>query len=259
MRYAKVGRWTLLYAEAAKLAKLTNLTKIVCRCDCGTVRAVVFGSLKRKHKGSRSCGCILKESRTGISSHPLYYKWHQMLDRCENPSNTSWKNYGQRGIKVCERWRNFVNFCADIGEKPDGLTLERIDNDGDYCPENCRWASRKEQADNTRRNWLFTFQGETLNLKQWCKRLCVPYDRTKQRLYLGWSFEDAVSIPVSIPSERKHTPETIQKMSDAHRGIPSPMLGKKHTPETIQKISDARREAWKRRRAQKLIADIDNV
>lgn len=87
----------------------------------------------------------------GLSYHPLHAVWLKMLDRCRRPSNPDYKNYGGRGISVCERWQSFPNFLADMGERPEGMTLERKDNDGDYCPSNCVWATRKQQRANQRR------------------------------------------------------------------------------------------------------------
>jgi hypothetical protein len=105
-----------------------------------------------------------------------------MIQRCYNPNRDGYKNYGGRGIKVCERWHIFENFYNDVGDCPEGLTLDREDNNKDYAPENCRWATNKEQSNNTRRNHRVTYKGETKTLSQWAQDLGI----NKSKLRRDW-------------------------------------------------------------------------
>jgi hypothetical protein len=132
----------------------------LCICDCGK-QTTVRGAVLRRND-TRSCGCSMDESKTKHGHiwryngkryrSPTYISWAGMLTRCRNSKQRSYAEYGGRGIAVCERWLAFENFLADMGERPPGLTLDRIDNDGGYEPGNCRWATTKEQRANQRRH-----------------------------------------------------------------------------------------------------------
>ena len=119
-----------------------------CRCDCGKTKLIPGGSLRSG--STKSFGCYHSQQYHHRSKTPIWNCWKNMLQRCYNPKNPCYKNYGGRGIIVCDRWKEFVNFLADMGERPAGMSLDRINNDGNYEPGNCRWATRKQQSQNRR-------------------------------------------------------------------------------------------------------------
>lgn len=125
----------------------------------------------------------------------MYNTYHHMKRRCLDATNPAYANYGGRGIEVCQRWlqpngRGLHNFLTDMGERPDGMTLERIDNNKGYNPENCKWASRTAQNNNTRSNRVITFHGKTLTLSQWAKETGIKRSTLAQRFYVyNWSIE----------------------------------------------------------------------
>lgn len=134
--------------------------KWLCQCDCGTRKIVLIGNLRSG--GTQSCGCMRIEKaervRHGHTSKghgrqtPTYGSWHAMNSRCRNPKATGYERYGGIGVTICDRWLVFETFLADMGERPEGTTLDRIDNDGNYEPGNCRWATYKQQAENKHPN-----------------------------------------------------------------------------------------------------------
>lgn len=176
-----------------------NLTWI-CKCDCGNT-AIVKGSLL-KRGATKSCGCLNKEAlleanRThGMTGTKIRGVWYTMVRRCTDPNVKSYPSYGGRGIRVCDKWMKFAGFYEDMGGTyQKGLTLDRKDNDGDYCKDNCQWTTPKAQANNTRANKILIVKGEELTLAQACEKYGVPYGRTKARLLSGWADEDAIFIP----------------------------------------------------------------
>ena len=135
----------------------------------------------------------------GMYRTPEYKAWQGMKDRCFNPNHKRYSDWGGRGITVCDRWLNFKNFLADMGVKPTPKhSIDRIDNDGDYCPDNCRWATKAEQGNNRRSNRFITINDVTLTIVQWEKKMGFNKNIIWQRLEDGWSEYDAVMTPVQV-------------------------------------------------------------
>ena len=175
-----------------------------CRCDCGVDRIVQAGDLVAGK--TKSCGCLSAEIAKEKRIHPkhLHYEldvWKTMIQRCTNQNSASFTRYGARGIRVADRWvgrDGFRNFIADMGNRPSAdYSIDRIDNDGDYEPVNCRWATRTEQSNNTRTNRKLTFQGETKTLADWSRCLGMNYYTLHTRLRHGWSDHDTLNTPVN--------------------------------------------------------------
>src|SRR5260370_8449908 len=179
-----------------------------CKCDCGNMALVIGYNLRAGL--TTSCGCLRREKTIArFTTHGKtaggrrgreFYLWNQMIQRWENPKAKGYGRYGGRGIKVCKRWHAFTNFLADMKDRPSPQhTIERIDNNGDYTPVNCVWATRTRQANNRRSNRLILFRGRRLTLRQIAEETnCVISWRTlRARVFeLGWSVEHALTQPV---------------------------------------------------------------
>lgn len=184
----------------------TRQWRSLCQCACGNSVQITVPNNALKSGNTRSCGCFQKarqlqgvtrhgHTRHGKACSRTYQSWKDMLRRCNVPGTTNYDNYGGRGIRVCEAWRQFETFLVDMGQCPDGLTIERIDSNGHYEPGNCRWATPKEQARNKCTNHVVTYKGVTACLKDVCKAFGLPYERVKSRLRRGCSVELAFDAP----------------------------------------------------------------
>lgn len=162
-----------------------------CVCDCGEVKRVSSSKLKSGH--TKSCGCYNRDLRIaaltkhGMVGTPVYRSWAGMKNRCTNANDPHWPRYGGRGISVCERWlESFSNFYEDMGDSPfAGAEIDRIDNNGNYSPDNCRWATRAEQSRNRRSNIVLEYQGLKMCLAEWSRYTGIHYCVIKKRYLRG--------------------------------------------------------------------------
>jgi len=184
-----------------------------CRCDCGNQKMIIGSRLSSGV--TKSCGCLANElTRKRLFKHgksansdPTYQSWSNMLRRCYNKKNIAYERYGGRGIKVCSNWKNnFVLFLDDMGERPEGLTLERIDNDGNYTPENCKWATRKEQGNNKTNNILITDNSVTKTQSGWASAIGISPAHFKYHYDKGRNIEKIQSIIKMNKLPRTHCP-----------------------------------------------------
>lgn len=175
----------------------------LCQCECGNAKAIRAHSLRIGR--TKSCGCIGKtfHKTHGMEHTQIYNTWAQMLARCNNPNSTSYPRYGARGIKVCERWKAFENFYADMGDKPEGKTLDRIDGTKGYKPGNVRWADKKQQARNRVGTKFLMWEGKPTPMAEVAELSGVKRKAFESRIRLGMSVEDAVK---NIRYTRWNTP-----------------------------------------------------
>lgn len=167
-----------------------------CQCDCGKIINTRLNSLRNGHV--RSCGCLLSEGNNvkhGMSKSKEYQTWIRIKERCGKITHPDYYLYGARGIIVCDRWLNsFDNFLLDMGFRPEGKSsLDRIDNNGNYDPSNCRWADIYTQARNKRCNIFYEFNGKNMCLSDWANKLGINPSSLRERL-TKWSLEKSLSI-----------------------------------------------------------------
>lgn len=197
----RFGRWAVL-AQRKRLAQSTN-SRWLCKCDCGT-RKIVYGP-QLTGGGSKSCGCFRAEEAakralihghtTGNNYSKEWSSWHSMRQRCLNPRHPSYRYYGGRGITICARWSNFEKFLADIGNRPSpSHSLDRINNNGNYTPKNCKWSDKKEQGRNRRTCVYLTHKGKTKTIAEWAAILGIDWSSMKHRS-IKWGACDRTFSP----------------------------------------------------------------
>lgn len=197
----RFGRLTVVgRAENAK----DGHARWLCKCDCGNTTVVGGNDLKKGT--SRSCGCLridkvdemVRINTTHGKSHSkLYTVWSNMLQRCNNPNDPEYVRYGGRGISVCDEWQHsfedFYSWAMASGYQ-EGLSIDRIDNNKGYCPDNCRWATARQQSNNLRSNRCFELKGEVKTMVEWCRYFGKSYSTVKYRLRHGWTIEEALDL-----------------------------------------------------------------
>lgn len=179
----------------------------LCQCECGKTTSITSSSLTSGK--TNSCGCLRKEllaSKFTTHGHTrgrkysrIYRIWASINQRCNNPNDKDFHHYGGRGITVCQRWRTFTNFLTDMGKPPANYQIDRINNDGPYCLDNCHWTTRGEQARNKRTNRLLTLNEKTQCITDWCQELGIHRSTLSYRLKNKWSIKDALTKPVRKP------------------------------------------------------------
>lgn len=177
--------------------------RYLCLCSCGNTKTVQHSHLHSGH--TKSCGCLKTKSiidrltTHGHSFSTTYKAWQNMKIRCNNKSHKSWPDYGGRGITVCGCWsRSFKSFLTDMGQKPDGMELDRINNDGNYEQGNCRWTTHSINTRNRRSNVLITFNGTTLTLIEWSEKTGISFKALRHRIARGWTVERLLTQKMTI-------------------------------------------------------------
>jgi len=192
------GRLTIL-----NLYRNNNRTFAECICTCGNSKNINFHAIKIEH--TTSCGCYNKEV---ITKHSLYgtkeYRsWQHMLRRCDTPNTDSSHLYFEKGIRVCERWKIFLNFLEDMGNAPTVThSIDRLDNNKGYYKENCRWATKIEQSRNTNRNKLIEYNGEVKCMSEWAETFNIKYGVVVKRFQMGWCAVKVFTTPISVSHQR---------------------------------------------------------
>lgn len=200
-----------------RVPDINGETAWLCQCICGNTKVVKRRNLTRGY--TKSCGCRAFESKKthGMRGTRLYGIWSRMKRRCLNPKDDHYRNYGARGIGICIEWLAFEPFkdWALSNGYEENLTIDRIDVNGNYCPENCRWVDIKTQENNKRNNHLIEYDGQTHNLTEWAELIGIERHVLYQRLRKGWSIEKALSTPLLKTWSRTKNGNTNDKRNSA--------------------------------------------
>lgn len=215
----------------------------ICRCSCGTEKAIRQDGLTSG--AVRSCGCFHKEKVTKHDRSIVKFKSRHglMMSRCYNEKDSAYKHYGARGVKVCERWHEFNIYAKDIAEGFfKGAELDRIDNDGDYSPENTKWSTKSENCRNRRSNHMITINGEAKCISDWCDEYKIKAKIVYERISSGWNAVDALTKPIAnvhdniILAQAKRWEGHVKKQSKPKRILKTVSYnGKTYT---IKELSD---------------------
>ncbi len=204
----RVGRLVVMARTANKDEGDSIRACWLCQCDCGNSIIVSGASLQKAlagKGGTQSCGCLMKEKpvKHGKCGTRVYRIWHLMIQRCTNPNNSAYKWSGGRGIAVCETWRDFQGFYADMGDPLPQQTIDRINGNEGYRKGNCRWATMKEQAQNRSSNLMISWHGVRKSLAQWAEIVGLNASCLYGRLNSGWTIERALSTPKLFSRKKK--------------------------------------------------------
>ena len=175
---------------------------VICRCSCGNEKEFILASIKSG--STKSCGCSkIKHGHTAFKKEsPTHISWRSMKERCKRKSHAKW--YLDKGITVCERWSLFDNFIEDMGERPSGMTLERIDGNTGYSKENCKWASIRDQMNNRSNTRLMNVKGNIFPLSIFSEKLNIPLETLRRRINRGWDIHKIISTPLRKYSKPEH-------------------------------------------------------
>ena len=201
----RYGKLTIIRELPGRIRRRGDTLRIVLvRCDCGGEKKMILGSLRIKRFPTVSCGCQQRKSgesggrykKHGMSHSPEYESWRSMIGRCKNQNASNYYRYGGRGITICPEWKDFRVFFRNMGPRPKGTTLGRIDSSKGYTPDNCRWETHVQQNNNLSSNQFLKYKGKILSVMAWSRELNLSPHPIYRRLKRGWSAERIFETPV---------------------------------------------------------------